>query len=54
MRDPTSDVRQSAYALVGDLAKACIDVLRPVLPDYLPLLTMQVRPSHPPCLIPIA
>lgn len=46
MRDATPDVRQSAYALVGDLAKACVDQLRPVLGEYLPLLTQQLDPSY--------
>jgi len=41
----TADVRQSAYALVGDLAKACIDQLRPVLGEYLPVLTDQLDES---------
>ena len=46
MRDMLPDVRQSAYALVGDLAKACVDNLRPVLPDYLPLMTSQLNPEY--------
>jgi len=41
----SADVRQSAYALVGDLAKACIDQLRPVLGEYLPVLTEQLDVS---------
>ena len=46
MRDTEPDVRQSAYALVGDLAKTCIDQLRPVLGDYLPVLTVQLDPAY--------
>ena len=46
MRDSMPDVRQSAYALVGDLAKACVGQLRPVLGDYLPLLTQQLDPAY--------
>ena len=46
MRDSMPDVRQSAYALVGDLAKACVGQLRPVLGEYLPLLTQQLDPAY--------
>ena len=42
MKDAMPDVRQSAYALVGDIAKACIEELAAVLPEYLPLLTEQL------------
>ena len=45
MRDPVADVRQSAYALVGDLAKACIAQLAPRLAEYLPILTQQLEPE---------
>ncbi len=45
MRDPVADVRQSAYALVGDLAKACISSLAPLLSEYLPILTQQLDPD---------
>jgi HEAT repeat protein len=39
MRDPCDGVRQSAFALVGDLAKAsCHHHLGPALPAYLPVL----------------
>ena len=46
MRDEMPDVRQSAYALVGDLAKACINELRPLLGEYLPVLTVQLDPAY--------
>ena len=45
MRDDSADVRQSAYALVGDLAKAAIDQLRPVLGEILEVLTTQLAPE---------
>ena len=41
----SADVRQSAFALVGDMAKACIGQLRPALGEILPLLTEQMDPS---------
>ena len=43
--DSQPDVRQSAYALVGDLAKNCIGQLRPALGEYLPVLTHQLVPE---------
>ena len=46
MRDAVPDVRQSAYALVGDLAKACIDQLRPRLGEYLLVLSVQLDPAY--------
>jgi len=45
MRDSATDVRQSAFALVGDLAKACHAQLIPVLNEYLPVLTAQLLPE---------
>mmetsp|Transcript_74295 Transcript_74295/g.124000 ORF Transcript_74295/g.124000 Transcript_74295/m.124000 type:complete len:895 (+) Transcript_74295:39-2723(+) len=45
MRDETPDVRQSAFALVGDLAKACYHSLLPVLAEYLPVLTEHLNPD---------
>ena len=45
MCDPQPDVRQSAYALVGDLAKNCIGTLRPALAQYLPVLSDQLVPE---------
>lgn len=41
----SADVRQSAFALVGDMARACIAQLRPALGEILPLLTEQMEPS---------
>jgi len=46
MGDTTADVRQSAYALVGDLAKASFDQLRPCLGEYLPVMTQQLDPEY--------
>ena len=40
-----NQVRQSAYALVGDLAKNCIGTLRPGLAQYLPVLCEQLAPE---------
>jgi hypothetical protein len=42
MEDPTDEVRQSAYALVGDCAKYVFPQLRQYLPNMLPLLLKQL------------
>jgi transportin-1 len=46
MRAEQSDIRQSAYALIGDLAKSCIGVLRPALGEMMPLLISQLNPEY--------
>ncbi|KAG9312140.1 armadillo-type protein [Chiua virens] len=38
-------VRQSAYALVGDLAIGCFTLLRPYLPALMPALILQLDPK---------
>lgn len=42
MEDPTEEVRQSAYALLGDCAKYVFPQLEPYLPTMLPLLLKQL------------
>jgi len=44
-KDRAPDVRQSAYALVGDLAKNCVLHLRPCIHQYLPVLTENLDPD---------
>ena len=47
MRDPSEEVRQSALALVGDLAKAgCHHHLTPALPSYMPVLVENLDARH--------
>lgn len=43
MQDEASDVRQCAFAFVGDLAKTCIHHLRPVLPQYVQILVQNLK-----------
>ncbi|PWN46719.1 ARM repeat-containing protein [Violaceomyces palustris] len=38
-------VRQSAYALLGDLAISCFDLLKPYLPALMPELIRQIEPE---------
>jgi HEAT repeat protein len=42
MEDPTNEVRQSAYALLGDCAKYVYGQLRPSLPKIFPVLSKQL------------
>ncbi len=46
MKDRGADVRQSSFALVGDLAKHCIVHLRPFLADFIPQLTNNLHPDY--------
>ena len=43
MEDPNNDVRQSAYALLGDCAVNVFSQLRPSLPAILPMLIKQLE-----------
>eukprot|EP01126_Amoeba_proteus_P027958 TRINITY_DN2765_c0_g2_i4.p1 TRINITY_DN2765_c0_g2~~TRINITY_DN2765_c0_g2_i4.p1 ORF type:complete len:869 (+),score=129.33 TRINITY_DN2765_c0_g2_i4:69-2675(+) len=38
LKDPSPDYSQSSYALVGDLARHCVDTLVPVLSTIIPIL----------------
>ncbi|KAI1414306.1 ARM repeat-containing protein [Hypoxylon sp. FL1857] len=42
MEDPTDEVRQSAYALLGDCAKYVFEQLQPSLPSIFPILLRQL------------
>ena len=42
IEDPTSDVRQSAYALLGDCAIAIYSTLAPSMPKLMPILIKQI------------
>lgn len=42
MEDPSNDVRQSSYALLGDCAVNIFPQLQPFLPDLLPVLIRQL------------
>ncbi len=42
MEDPSNDVRQSSYALLGDCAVNIFAQLQPFLPDILPVLIQQL------------
>ncbi|KAI8061151.1 armadillo-type protein [Gongronella butleri] len=43
--DEVPEVRQSAYALLGDLAISCFEHIRPVIPSFMPHLIQQIDPQ---------
>ncbi|XP_015118772.2 transportin-1 [Diachasma alloeum] len=45
MQDPTPEVRQSSFALLGDLTKACFQHVLPCIPDFMPILGQNLNPS---------
>ncbi|GBP84814.1 Transportin-1 [Eumeta japonica] len=45
MQDPMPEVRQSSFALLGDLTKACFQHVLPFIPEFLPILGMNLNPE---------
>lgn len=45
LKHPQAPVRQSAYALVGDMAMGCFVLLRPHMPNVMSELTLQLDPE---------
>lgn len=45
LKHPQAPVRQSAYALVGDLAMNCFPILRPHMPAIMQELILQLDPE---------
>lgn len=45
-KDPSAEVRQSAIALIGDLAKFAFGVIRPAVPQFLAVTTSNIDPMH--------
>ena len=45
LKHPQAPVRQSAYALVGDLAMHCFPLLRPKMPLIMQELVLQLAPE---------
>jgi transportin-1 len=45
LKHPQAPVRQSAYALVGDMAMSCFIILRPHMPEIMPQLILQLDPE---------
>ncbi|XP_067679516.1 transportin-1-like [Haliotis asinina] len=45
MQDPMPEVRQSSFALLGDLTKACFQHVRPCIGDFMPILGNNLNPE---------
>lgn len=45
MQDPMPEVRQSSFALLGDLTKACFQHVHPCISDFLPILGQNLNPE---------
>lgn len=45
LKHPQAPVRQSAYALVGDMAMGCFSILRPFMPGIMSELILQLDPE---------
>ncbi|KAH9493152.1 Transportin-1 [Bulinus truncatus] len=45
MQDPMPEVRQSSFALLGDLTKACFQHVQPCIPEFMPILGANLNPE---------
>ncbi|XP_013409527.1 transportin-1 isoform X1 [Lingula anatina] len=45
LEDPMPEVRQSSFALLGDLTKACFQHVKPFIGDYMPILANNLNPE---------
>ncbi|XP_033738748.1 transportin-1-like isoform X3 [Pecten maximus] len=45
MQDPMPEVRQSSFALLGDLTKACFQHVKPCIGDFMPILGSNLNPE---------
>lgn len=45
LKHPQPSVRQSSYALVGDMAVQCFELLRPFMPQIMPEIVTQLYPD---------
>ncbi|XP_013773249.1 transportin-1-like isoform X1 [Limulus polyphemus] len=45
MQDPIPEVRQSSFALLGDLSKACFQHVNPCISDFMPILGQNLNPE---------
>lgn len=45
-QDTNAEVRQSTFALIGDLAKSCYQHLQPLVHGFLPVLAANINPDN--------
>ena len=46
VQDPMPEVRQSSFALLGDLTKACFVYVHPCIPEFMPILAQNLYTEH--------
>ncbi|XP_058802239.1 transportin-1 isoform X2 [Phymastichus coffea] len=46
MQDHMPEVRQSSFALLGDLTKACFQHVLPCIPEFMPILSQNLNPEY--------
>lgn len=46
MQDPMPEVRQSSFALLGDLTKASFQHVLPCIPEFMPILGQNLNPDY--------
>ncbi|CAB0031945.1 unnamed protein product [Trichogramma brassicae] len=46
MQDHMPEVRQSSFALLGDLTKACFQHVQPCIPQFMPILGQNLNPEY--------
>ncbi len=46
VQDPMPEVRQSSFALLGDLTKACFVHVHPCIPEFMPILAQNLYTDH--------
>ena len=46
VQDPMPEVRQSSFALLGDLTKACFIHVHPHIPQFMPILAQNLFTEH--------
>jgi transportin-1 len=46
MQDPMAEVRQSSFALLGDLTKACFHNIKPYINEFVNILALNLNPEY--------
>ena len=46
VQDSMPEVRQSSFALLGDLTKACFNHVHPTIPEFMPILAQNLFTEH--------
>ncbi|XP_027199136.1 transportin 1 [Dermatophagoides pteronyssinus] len=46
IKDPTPEVRQSSFALLGELTRACFVFVEPCVRDFMPILAQNLNPEN--------